>query len=132
MLTPIILEFEYWNLIPGTHLNLSLHIYNEQGVIIFNTAPVHEPKWHGKPFPAGLFLSRCYIPAYLLNCGMHRVKLLVVQDQARVIYKYEDVLVFDVADSAETHGSWFGRWPGAVHPRLEWETELIGEIHDAQ
>ncbi len=130
MLTPIVLEFEYWNLVPGMYLNLSLHVYNEQGVLIFNTAPVHESNWHGKPFPAGLFCSRCYIPPYLLNSGMHRVKLLVVQDQARVIYKHEDILVFDVADSAETHGSWFGKWPGAVHPRLEWQTELISNVEE--
>ncbi|MCE5324501.1 ABC transporter ATP-binding protein [bacterium] len=122
---PIILEFEYWNNQPGAYLNLSLHIYNEDGIIVFNTLPEDEPNWHGKPFPRGLFRSTCIIPADLLNDGMHRVEALVVQDQCNVIYKAQDVLVFDVGDDISRRGSWHGKFPGAVRPRMEWHTDLI-------
>jgi lipopolysaccharide transport system ATP-binding protein len=123
--TPLVLEFDYWNLEPDAHLNLSIHVYNKQGLNSFTTGPVLEPVWHGRPFPVGLFRSACYIPGDLLNDGMHRVLLLVVKDQAVVIYSHPDALVFDINDSLERRSDWHGEWVGAVRPNLEWKTELI-------
>ncbi len=124
--TPVRIEFEYWNLQPGAHLNLSLHVFNERGELIFNATPVNERKWYGKAFPAGLFRDTCIIPGDLLNDGTHRIQLLVVRDQGRIIYQHDDILAFDVLDSIETRaGAWYGRFPGAVRPKLEWRTELV-------
>lgn len=123
--TPFLIECEYWNLQPGAHLNLSLHVFNEQGIRVFNTAPVHEPVWHGRPFPAGLFRSVCRVPGDLLNDGMHTVELLVVKDQGLIVYSRDDVLIFDVRDAVERRSAWFGKWPGVVRPDLDWSTELV-------
>ena len=125
--TPLELEFEYWNLRPDAYLNLSMILYNEQGTMVLNTAPVHEPVWHGRPFPAGLFRSTCHVPADLLNDGIHRVGLLVVTDQANVIFHQEDILAFHVQDDVEARGDWHGKWPGVVRPDLNWATELVKE-----
>ena len=124
--TPFVLEFEYWNRVPGARLNLSLHLYNEQGITVFNSFPVREPVWHGRPFPNGLFRSSCYIPGNLLNEGVHRVLLLVVKDQGIVIFSMSDALVFNVLDSVERRGNWHGKWEGAVRPDLQWTTEYLG------
>ena len=123
--TPFRLEFEYWNLEPDVHLSLSLHIYNEQGNIVFATVPLRESTWHGRPFPTGLFRSACHVPGGLLNNGMHRVLLLVVKDEAEVIFSLEDAVVFEVFDSTERRGNWHGQWPGAVRPDLKWETTRV-------
>jgi lipopolysaccharide transport system ATP-binding protein len=122
--TPFRLEFEWMNLVEGTHLNLSLHIYNEQGLMVFNATPAQERVWQGRPFPRGRFRDRCHIPANLLNDGVHRVELLVVRDDVNIVFRMDEVLVFDVRDTLEGRGAWYGRWPGAVRPRLAWETEL--------
>lgn len=123
--TPFVMEFEYWNLQPNAYLNLSLHVYTEDGVMAFNAVPVHEPRWSGRPFPAGLFRSVCRVPGDLLNDGMHRVELLIVKNEGVVIYRQDDVLVFDVRDSIEMRGGWHGRWSGATRPNLEWNTEYL-------
>ncbi len=123
--TPFEIEFEYWNLKQDTRLNLSVHVLNEQGITVFNTASIHEPNWHGQPFPAGLFRSAVKVPGDLLNDGMHRIMLLVVREQSSVAFRYEDVLTFEVQDSAEMRGDWHGKWVGAVRPNLLWETELV-------
>jgi lipopolysaccharide transport system ATP-binding protein len=132
--TPFVLEFEYWNLIPDIHLSLSLPIFNEQGVLIFATAPFHEPIWQGRPFPRGLFHSMCHVPGGLLNSGIHRVCVLIVKDGLNVIRRLDDILIFDVSDAIEARGScgaWHGRWQGAVRPNLKWDTELLSH-GDAQ
>jgi lipopolysaccharide transport system ATP-binding protein len=125
--SPLVMEFEYWNFEPGMRLNLSLHVLNDQEVTVFNTFPVHEPVWHGRPFPAGLFRSRVTIPGDLLNNGTYRVMLLAVRDQGTVIYRHDDALVFDVHDSADARNEWHGEWTGIVRPILDWETELVAE-----
>ncbi|MCQ3931019.1 MAG: ABC transporter ATP-binding protein [Chloroflexi bacterium] len=127
MVTPLKLEFEYWNLKPDTYLNLSLYVYSPDGALAFNTAPVHDAEWLTKPYPQGLFRSVCYVPGYLLNSGIYHVKVLFVEDQARIICQLDDVLVFDVAEAPEARGvaTWFGRWPGSVHPKLEWKTKEL-------
>jgi lipopolysaccharide transport system ATP-binding protein len=123
--TPFVFEFEYWNLRPEAVLNLSIHLVNEENVVVFATAPVNEPVWDGRPFPAGLFRSSCEVPGDLLNNGAHRLNLLVVKDRSNVIYNHAEVLSFDVRENMEARKDWYGRWPGAVRPDLRWRTELV-------
>ena len=60
--TPFEIEFEYWNLRERRRLNLSLHVYNEHGVMVFNALPDARAHWQGRPFPRGLFRDVCHIP----------------------------------------------------------------------
>jgi lipopolysaccharide transport system ATP-binding protein len=124
--TPLVLDFEYWNLEPDARLSLSLHLYNQRETLVFNTFPVREDAWHGRPFPTGLFRSSCYIPGDLLNDGVHRLVLHVIKDQGIVLFSLNDALVFNVLDAVERRGDWHGKWEGAVRPDLEWKTEYLG------
>lgn len=124
MRTPLRLSFEYSNLVEGSMLNLSLHVYDQLGTLAFNTAPVAEPLWFGKPLPRGRFTSAVEIPGDLLNAGVHRVEVLFVHEARHVVLRVPDVVVFEVVDNGELHGGWHGRWPGVVHPHLPWKTHL--------
>lgn len=124
--TPVALEFEYWNLRADAQLNLSVHVYNAQGVMVFNALPYLEKAWQGQPFPPGLYRDTCHIPGDLLNNGTYRIELMVV-DSNRVIYKQDEILVFEVRDDPYSRDGWFGSWEGAVRPQLEWETEQLAE-----
>ena len=123
--TPLVLEFEYWNFVEGARLNLSVVVKSEEGFPLFNTAPTEEPMWHGRPFPAGLFRSSFRIPGDLLNDGTHRVLLYIVEDQSVALSRHEDLLVFEVIERPGERQNWYGKWEGAVRPRLEWTTELL-------
>jgi lipopolysaccharide transport system ATP-binding protein len=123
--TPVVIEFDYWNLRPGARLNLSLHVYNEQGIEVFNAVPYLERVWQGRPFPRGLYRDRCHVPGDLLNDGVHRIALVVVRDSNHVLYQAEDLLVFEVRDDPAGRDGWYGSWTGAVRPRLAWETEQL-------
>jgi lipopolysaccharide transport system ATP-binding protein len=123
--TPLALEFEYWNLETNACLDLVLQLFNEQGILIIDTGPIHEPVWHGRPFPAGLFRSMCHVPGDLLNDGMYRLRLLVVKDQGIVIYQKDDILTFEMHDTPERRGGWHGKATCAIRPELLWSTELL-------
>jgi lipopolysaccharide transport system ATP-binding protein len=124
-MTPLAIEFEYWNLKPNARLNLSLVLENERGEVVFNSFPIHEKNWNGKPFPQGLFCTQMIIPGYLLNDGFYNVELYVVQDEHTVLFREKNVLSFEIVDSPERRGKWYGKIIGSVHPQLEWATELL-------
>jgi lipopolysaccharide transport system ATP-binding protein len=123
--TPLVMEFEYWNLQPGACLSLSVHIYDGEGTRAFATFPPHDALWESQSFSAGLFRSRCYIPGDLLNAGTYRVHLLVIRDYAVEVFGMEDGFVFDVQDSRFDEVSWYGKIPGVVRPALKWRTEIV-------
>jgi len=126
VVTPIRLEFDYWNLVPGTVLNLSIFVMSHEGVCVFNTGPVDEKVWHGKPFPGGLFRSVVHIPGNFLNEGSYRVSVMAVIDMSRGLFKRDDVICFDIKDFGPRTG-WFGKFPGVVRPKLTWETHFLGD-----
>jgi lipopolysaccharide transport system ATP-binding protein len=123
--TPFVLEFEYDNLAPGVYLNLSLHLFTAEGTLVLNAVPVREPEWYGRPYPAGRFRDRCFVPGQLLNDGRYRVELMAVKDQGVVVHQDSAVLEFDVHDVVEKTGLYEGEWSGIVRPALGWRTEHL-------
>jgi lipopolysaccharide transport system ATP-binding protein len=123
--TPIVLEFEYDNLKADTHLNLSVHLYSAEGVLVMNAVPIEEPEWFGRPYPRGRFVDRCVIPGDLLNNGTYRVELLVVKDKSVRLYRDSALLEFDVDGVVEAKGVFYGNRVGVVRPRVDWHTELV-------
>jgi lipopolysaccharide transport system ATP-binding protein len=128
MQTPLLIEVEYWNLVPETMIHLVLHIQTEHGVVAFTTSSLLDPTWAGRPLPAGLFRSACQVPGNLLNSGWHRVLVLIVSELSTHLYRHDDALSFDVLDTSERMGGWFGREPGAVQPILPWKTQHLGTL----
>jgi lipopolysaccharide transport system ATP-binding protein len=124
--TPFVIEFEYWNQQSEGHLDLSIQLYNEQGILVFDVGRPVRPSWPGNQIPLGLLRDTCHIPGNLLNNGMYRVELVVSKKQ-RVIYRYLDVVAFDIQDSAEWRDGWYGKWPGVIRPTLQWYSEIAAE-----
>ena len=126
--TPLRVEFEYWNFVPGSRLNFNVMVCTEDGSPILNTGSARELLWHDRGFPAGLFRSAFDIPGDLLNDGTHRVHLYIVREQREVLCQIEDILIFEVLDMVDERAPLFGKWIGAVRPQLEWQTGLIEEL----
>jgi lipopolysaccharide transport system ATP-binding protein len=125
--TPLRVDFEYWNFVPGARLSLRVVVRTEEGYPIFSTSSSRDPEWRGKPFPAGLFRSSFEIPGDLLNDGIHRVELKIRRNEKEIVYQHDDLLVFDLIDAVEEGTAWFGKWVGAVRPSLHWRTALMEE-----
>jgi lipopolysaccharide transport system ATP-binding protein len=123
--TPLDIEMEYWNCRPGARLHVNLTLYDENNVCVFMSTPLHEPNWHGREFPEGLFRSVCHVPGDLLNDGRYRIRLAFVRDASIVLYRLRDALVFDVSDSDDRRGEWYGKFDGVVRPLLDWKTERL-------
>jgi lipopolysaccharide transport system ATP-binding protein len=114
---PLELEFTYTNEVPGRQLNVSMHLYNLEGVCVFNSiSPADE-------LPAGRMRASCRIPGSLLNDGYYRVQVMLVKDTSMVILNHPEAMLFEVYDVPREH-RWYGKWPGATRPSLQWDLEF--------
>ncbi|MBV8544658.1 MAG: hypothetical protein JO088_07920, partial [Acidobacteria bacterium] len=125
--TPLRIEFEYWNLLAGTPLEIAVIIRTEEGYPIFSTS---SGRWTEQSVPAGLYRSSFEIPGDLLNDGVHRVELNIRRNERQLVYRLDDILIFDVLDSAGDRIGSFGKSAGAVRPSLAWQTTLVEEQLD--
>jgi lipopolysaccharide transport system ATP-binding protein len=125
MRTPIVLEFEFRNILDGAHLDLNIQLVTGRGEIAFGSSAGEDVSWRGRPYPRGLFRSQCEIPGDLLIAGRHHVTLSIIRDHQHILHREEDALVFDVQDDAERRAGWYGENVGVVRPRLTWRTEIL-------
>jgi lipopolysaccharide transport system ATP-binding protein len=127
MRTPVVLEFDFWNLLQGAYLDLNFQLITAQGIVVFASNPTDQTGWHGKPYPTGLFRSKCHIPGDLLKSGCYSILLTVTRDDHYILYQQENVLVFEVQDSVELRRGWYGEMVGTVRPLLKWTTERVDD-----
>jgi lipopolysaccharide transport system ATP-binding protein len=116
--SPLKLTFEYWNLIPNNHLNLSLVIYNIEDICIFNSTS--EPQ----TFCSGLIRFVCHVPSHFLNNTIYRVRLLIVKDTSIPLLDENNLVTFEIHD-VPRQGNWYGKWIGVVRPNLKWTAEVL-------
>ena len=125
--TPLRFEVDFWQLIDGARIDARIQLLNEQGVIVFTSAPIFETQWHGNPMPAGIFRSSCDFPPGLLNEGLHRIDLLFARNGRQEVHSFPEVVTFEVRHEVKENRTWFERWPGAISPPIDWTTTLIEE-----
>ena len=123
--SPIEVSFDYWNLTCGARLCPCGTIVNQDGTLVFTTAPLEDSRWRGKAFERGLYRSRFVIPGDLLNNGPHEVHLSFVKDESATVHDFGCVARFDVQDDVELRRGWHGKWPGAVRPAVKWQMEAL-------
>jgi lipopolysaccharide transport system ATP-binding protein len=123
--TPFVMEFEYWKLQPGNPLSLSLDLLNERNVLLFSVGPGDTRGPEGGSCPMGLYRDSCGVPGDILNNGWYRIGLRVHED-LRPVFRYDDILTFQVWDVPKAKGAWLGEWRGVVRPAVDWRTERIG------
>jgi lipopolysaccharide transport system ATP-binding protein len=114
--TPINVEFEFWNEIEGTDINLSLHLYNVSGEVVFNIiSPVVKMN-------KGLHTGTCYRPGNLLNDDYYSISMMIVKEGAMLLFNLEHMVSFEVHETREASG-WHGKWGGYVRPKLEFDLQ---------
>jgi lipopolysaccharide transport system ATP-binding protein len=127
MSSGFVVEVEYWNLISNARLHVTLHFLTEQQIVAFTTGSLEtDPITRDELLSTGLYRSVCEVPGDFLNSGVHRVMLLIVENTDTVIFRLEDALSFDMIEVESRAGTWYGKEPGVIRPKLKWETERIG------
>jgi lipopolysaccharide transport system ATP-binding protein len=116
--TPLRIEFTYWNYVPDAVLNVSMVLNNLEEICVFASASDFAPR------PTGLIRHTVSIPGDVLNTGSYYINAMIVKDASVGILMQNNVVAFEVVEG-EVVGNWYGRPPGAVRPKLNWEFETL-------
>ena len=117
MQTEVRIETEYTVGATNSLLHITYHLRNDQGITVLMTCS--KPRVHS----AGSYRAICRIPGNLLNSGGYFLKLILVQNESSPIDWKDDVVSFNVMDTAQRETAYMEREPGIIQPILEWSTE---------
>jgi lipopolysaccharide transport system ATP-binding protein len=123
--TDLVLEFEYWNLNPRVRLGLSLHVRTLETTLAFTSVSECAPQGQGLQSSLSLNRHILQVPGGLLNDEGYRIEFMVVDEDANLVYKHPDLLIFSVHNLIEAGAVWHGKWGGVVRPTLHWHSECI-------
>jgi lipopolysaccharide transport system ATP-binding protein len=110
--TPFHINVTFSKLTAAGRPNVSLYLYNMQGVCLFNTV---SPLFDVGP---GRYQAAVRVPGNLLNNGLHRLRVMLASDLVPAV-DVDSALSFTVQDT-ERSIPVFGEWTGAVRPDLPW------------
>jgi lipopolysaccharide transport system ATP-binding protein len=119
--TPFQMITEFWCLEEGLPINISLHLYDINGVCVFAISTKQ------KPLNKGLHRAVFKIPSNLMNDGIYYVDNLFVSN-SQGYFMHEHAHSFEIIEDREASG-WHGKWPGAIRPIfIESESSFIESI----
>ena len=122
---PVGIEMEFDVLEPGWTFAPSYDFYNDEGLLLFGSMET-DPKWRKTARPPGRYATTAWVPGDLLSEGtvIVNVELLTLHPNT-THFRERQVVAFHVIDTMDgdsVRGDWGGEWPGAVRPKLDWET----------
>jgi len=121
----IVVEVDYQVLKPGSILNVSISLFDQNDIYILASPSLTDPNWSLRPHPVGYFRSRCVIQGNLLSPGIYSVTALLVESGKHIIAQQDKIVSVELVDIGSDRSDYFGHWSGVVRPILEWRTERL-------
>jgi lipopolysaccharide transport system ATP-binding protein len=123
---PVSIEVEYEVLESGHMLLPYIQFHTQDGIMAFESADL-DPKWQGRPRPAGRWVSIGCVPGNLLSEGiLFASPGLITRDPVSRQFSAREAVAFQIVDTLEgdsARGDWNGNFSGVVRPILKWSTE---------
>jgi lipopolysaccharide transport system ATP-binding protein len=125
---PITIEIEFWLLQSCPSVDVSFHLYNQDGVCLFAVGHgLGDHRGDGGVKP-GLYRVAGQIPGSFLNDGLHRVSAFLVQNKMQLAVHVPHAISFNVQDYGDNRGGFLGKIIGAVRPILPWTTHYVEDL----
>jgi lipopolysaccharide transport system ATP-binding protein len=124
---PITVEWEYRLEAPLTGLRVGMYLSTMRGEYVFTAFDVDDAQQYER-FGArqpGRYVSRCTLPADLLNEGRYSLGVNASSFGVRRYFMDESALSFNVDISGAPGTQWPEPRHGPIRPRLEWMIEKV-------
>jgi lipopolysaccharide transport system ATP-binding protein len=121
------IEMEYDILQPVRNLALLIKLYSNLEELLFISSDVDDPARMGQypTRPAGHYISRCHIPANLLNSGSFLLGVSAsVPNVCRYFWEQRSIR-FNVEETGGVGTQWVGGRGGFFRPALEWDIDVL-------
>jgi lipopolysaccharide transport system ATP-binding protein len=101
----------------STNITASINLYTTEDQHLFE-APCFVSQENNSV--NGFYELKTAIPPFLLNSDKYRIKLVVAENQKYVLYNNEELMTFEVEDTAFNKGHNINKMPGIIRPALKW------------
>jgi lipopolysaccharide transport system ATP-binding protein len=124
---PVVVEVEYALDAPITGLRVGLYLLTTRGEYVFTSFDTDDPDLFERysTRSPGRYLSRCEIPADLLNEGRYLLGLNASTFRVRRYFQDEQALAFTVDATGAPGKHWAEPRLGPVRPNLNWRIQPL-------
>lgn len=124
---PATIDFEYEINTPINDLRVGIYLLNTHGEHIFTSFDTDDHSQYERYSvrPAGRYISRCTIPADLLNEGRYILGVNASVFRVRRFFQDEHALAFTVDSTGAPGMQWLEIRPGLLRPRLAWAIQEL-------
>lgn len=112
-------EFRFWIEGHKTQINLSLILYTIKGECVFNVIS------QVIPLSEGFYTAKCRLPSSFLNESGYKIDIIWVKNSKIQLFRIDDALFFEVVNIEPRNINWFGKFPGVIHPILDFKIESV-------
>ena len=103
----------------------TLHFVSDQGVTAFTSGGI-PPRDANQETEQGEYELKCHVPSHLLNEGSYEITIFIIERGNKATLIINNIIGIDVRDISEKPvGSYHGREPGVVRPKLQWSASKL-------
>lgn len=109
-------------------IGTTILLYNSDGALVFVSISNHEPNWHGKVRPKGVYRSVCEIPANFLAGGRYTISVPFWEGLYETGIVEKDVLRFTLQEKGYVKGDLpYEMKDSVTRPLLKWRSDFLGD-----
>jgi lipopolysaccharide transport system ATP-binding protein len=122
---PLSIEVEYMLDAPITGLRVGIYLMSMRGEFVFTSFDTDDPEEFNRLTmrKAGHYISRCRIPADMLNEGRFVIGLNASVFRVKRYFQDANAVVFNVNAAGAPGMHWAETRQGVTRPRLDWQIE---------
>ncbi len=122
---PMTIEMEYELKAPITGLRVGIYLSTVRGEYVFTSFDTDEPELFSRysERKAGHYISRCVIPADVLNEGRFVIGVNASVFRVKRYFQDANAVVFNVNPTGAPGMHWVEPRQGVTRPRLDWKIE---------
>lgn len=117
----LVFEIEFYNNLDNAVVDVTWDLMSLQGVHVAHLGQVCD--YNG--LPRGWHKSTAVLPHNILNTERYIFSVMFGKNQREVLFRMEDILIFEVNDGIKNRGNNFNKIPGVIHPICEWRTQNL-------
>jgi lipopolysaccharide transport system ATP-binding protein len=123
--TGVLIEIGFDNLVKHINLDCTIYVSSCDGVLIFESGHVISSDRNSR---TGSYHLTGKIPTHLLNAGRYSLSVVFGKDQRYVLFRMDEVVSFEVENTATGRGLNMGVAPGIIRPMLSWRHSFRPEF----
>lgn len=117
------IEYDIYDSLPKLRTGFSL--MTADGVTVFTSSDSADASWDDKLRTPGKYISRCEIPANLLNEGSYVITNIAADIPfVEILFLEEASLPFCIEKTGGVSGKFPEKWAGVICPELKWNINL--------